>query len=130
MPKSKQFHVTISNAEFYEILKEDAEQGMTNWTINAKARVGDEVLLYICAPVSAIVARATIATEPQIEEDPASVWCGKHMADMHSLMMLDTPITRQKLIGQFRDWGYWMQPRNSIVVPAYFVKRLERLLQC
>lgn len=130
MAKSKQFHVTISNSEFYETLKADAEQGITNWTINSRAQVGDEVLLYICAPVSAIVARATIETEPQIDEDPASPWFGHFLADMHSLIMLATPITRKQLIGRFRDWGYWMQPRNSIVVPAYFRKRLELLLKC
>jgi addiction module HigA family antidote len=52
---------TITNVGYYYSIIEDAQTGETVWTINKNARSGDTVLLYVCAPVSAIVATATVS---------------------------------------------------------------------
>lgn len=124
----KPTYVTISNFEFYDCLKEDADQGETNWTISRNARVGNRILLYICAPVSAVVAVATLATTPERNDDPSSEWFRHYMADMCGLRMLAEPITRAMLLDQFPGWRYWKQPRNSALVPAQFLEPLEQLL--
>lgn len=119
---------TITNAAFYEVLCEDAEGHQTNWTVNRNAKPGDEVLLYVCAPVSAIVAFAVIETAPELCEDPGSEWCGSYFADMHSLTMLEEPITRARLLAEFPGWKYWKQPRLSALVPPEFIEPLRRLI--
>jgi hypothetical protein len=125
----KRTFVTVSNAEFYDVLREDSDEGETNWTVSRHARRGDRVLLYICAPISAIVAVATISTDVELNDDPSSEWFGHYMADMHSLRMLAEPITRAALIEWLPSWGYWKQPRNSLQVPEQFLPILEEVLR-
>jgi hypothetical protein len=60
---------TITNIEYYQSLIDDAVEGETVWSINKNAKVGDLVLLYVCAPISAIVAFASISDEPFLEEN-------------------------------------------------------------
>lgn len=121
-------YITVTNAAYYETLLEDSEAGETNWTISRHAKVSDRVLLYVCAPVSAIVAVATVTSAPVREDDPASAWFGHWMTDMHRLRMLEEPITRSALMERFPEWGYWKQPRNSIVIPAPYDSLICELL--
>ena len=100
------------------MLKEDSAAGETVWSINRHARVGDRVLLYVCAPVSSIVATATIAEDPYLNEDVNSEWFGTWFAEMNQLNMLDSPLPRRFLIDTFPGWRYWTQPRNSVKVPT------------
>ena len=125
----KSLHITVSNAEFYEALREDAEEELTNWTVNRHCRPGNTMLLYICSPISAIVAVATVSDLPELNDGPSSPWFGQWMVDMEALRMLKEPISRQALLTTFPDWGYWRQPRNSIAVPEMHVDELERLLK-
>lgn len=118
---------TITNVSYYETLKEDAGEGETTWSINRGARAGDQVLLYVCAPVSAIVARAELSTAPWLDNDPTSEWFRTYFADMHGLRMLNHPLTRVALLHEFPDWGYWKQPRNSAKVPPEFELKLSDL---
>jgi hypothetical protein len=43
--------------------------------------------------------------------------------------MLEEPITRQMLIEQFPQWGYWKQPRNSVRVSGEWLDVLNGLLK-
>lgn len=119
---------TITNIAYYETLIEDAGEGETNWTINRNARRGDRVLLYVCAPVSAIVAIAEVSDTPVQETNPSSEWRGLYFSNMHGLRMLEKPITRAKLLVAFSTWGYWKQPRTGVQVPAEFIPTLNELL--
>ena len=125
---SRSTFITVSNAEFYEVLLEDSEQGETNWTISRHARPGDRMLLYICKPISAVVAVCTVATMPEQIDDPTNEWFGSFMADMQSLQMLKEPIERTALIERFPTWGYWKQPRNSVRVPEPYVEQIDSLV--
>jgi hypothetical protein len=125
----RRIYTTITNQEFYELLKEGAEQGTTNWTINQNAQVGDIVCLYVKAPTSAIVAVAIIETKPELCENPQSPWFGSYFAEMHSLYMLTEPMTRDFLIEAFPIWRYWRQPRTSSRVPDPFVNRMADLIK-
>lgn len=122
------FWTTITNVGYYEIIQEDACDGETNWTINQHARRGDKVLLYVCAPVSAIVATAIVSETPTRDDDPASTWHGLYFADMHNLCMVPRPITRADLLAEFPGWRYWKQPRSGVQVPREYESRLEHLL--
>jgi hypothetical protein len=120
---------TISNQEFHEVLIEDAAAGETNWTVSKHCRPGDRILLYICAPVSAIVAVGILASQPEEVTVPSSIWFGHWLADITELRMLDQPLSRQTLLSEFPIWGYWRQPRNSVRVPEEYLPRLELLLK-
>jgi uncharacterized protein YsxB (DUF464 family) len=124
----KNAYTTVSNAAFYEALREDSAEGETNWTINRHARRGDHVIMYVCAPVSAIVATATVATDPEQDDDPASEWFGHYLADMKDLTLLAEPVTRARLVADFPGWGYWKQPRNSVRVPERVLAGLKMLV--
>lgn len=121
-------YITGTNPEFYDVLREDAAGSETTWTISRHARRNDRVLLYVCAPVMAIVARAIMAEDAALVDDPASEWHGHHMADMHSLTLLAEPVTRRELLAAFPAWGYWKQPRNSVRVPEAYGERLTGLI--
>lgn len=125
----RDIYVTPSNAEFYEILQEDAAAGETNWTVNKNCRPGDVIALYICAPVSAIVATALIAAPPEKDEDAKSPWLGKYLADMENLQMLDEPLERIFLMKKFTGWKYFSQPRNAVKVPDDIAPALSILLK-
>jgi hypothetical protein len=126
--KPRALFTTITNAAFYEVLREDAESHQTNWTVNRHAKPGDEVLLYVCAPVSAVVAIGVIETVPELCEDPGSEWFGSYFADIHSLVMLEVPLTRTFLCAEFPTWRYWKQPRLSCLVRPEYASRLRELL--
>lgn len=126
--KPRSLLTTITNAAFYEILREDAEEHQTNWTVNRHAKPGDEILLYVCAPVSAIVAIGIIETVPELCEYPSSEWFRSYFADIHSLMMLEVPLTRAFLCAEFPAWRYWKQPRLSALVPPEFAEPIRRLI--
>ena len=115
-------YTTITNADFYETLKNDAQIGETQWTINKNARSGDSVLIYVCAPISAIVATAVVSDDPFENEDINSEWFGSFFALMENLQMLKKPITRKELFWEFPHWRYWTQPRNSVLVPETYAK--------
>jgi hypothetical protein len=115
---------TITNVAYYETLKADAGEGDTNWTINRHAKRGGQVLLYVCAPVSAIVAVAEVSDSPEREDDPTSEFIGLYFSNMHGLRMLAEPITRNMLLAAFPAWGYWKQPRTGVKVPVEYTARL------
>jgi hypothetical protein len=122
-------YTTVSNSDFYETIRADAAQGETNWTVSRHAHIGDWVLLYVTAPISAIVAWAIVATEPEHVADPSSPWHNSYMADMHSLTMLAEPIKRGHWLTYFPEWRYWKQPRNSVRVPKEYESAVSRLLK-
>ena len=98
---------TITNFAYYESLKADSLEGNTEWTINKHAKIGDRVLLYVCAPLSAIVATAVVCEAPYLDEDVNSEWLGSYFAEMNQLTMLDAPIPRRHMLKIFPNWRYW-----------------------
>jgi hypothetical protein len=122
-------YTAITNIEYHQTLLDDSVEGETCWTINKNAKSGDEVVLYVCAPVSAIVAIATVVDEPIKDEDLNSMWFGSYFADMEDLRMLKEPIERTFLLSRFPDWRYWTQPRNSVAVPSQYESRIHTLIE-
>ncbi|MEO6390828.1 MAG: hypothetical protein ABIP75_03190 [Pyrinomonadaceae bacterium] len=116
--------ITVTNSEFHEVLKTDAAEGLTNWTISQYARRGDIVWLYVTRPVMAIVAMAIVSGTPKLDQNPNSEWFGFYLADLEDLVMLRVPITRASLLQFAPTWGYWRQPRQSVQVPAEFEDKI------
>jgi hypothetical protein len=119
---------TITNIEYYQSLVDDAVEGETVWSINKNAKPGDVVLLYVCAPKSAIVATAIIADIPYLEENINSEFFNTWFAEMNELILLNTSISRHHLREIFHDWGYWKQPRNSVQVKTEYLSELLPLV--
>lgn len=119
---------TITNVAYFHSIEADSVVGETLWTINKNARPGDTVLLYVCAPVSAIVATAIVSDMPYLDEDVNSEFFGSYFAEMENLKLLDVKVTRHQLRQEFPDWRYWTQPRNSVRVPDEYLPKLEKML--
>lgn len=122
------YFTTITGADFYGTLFDDADDGSTEWSINKTARSGDVVLFYVCRPISAIVAVATVIETPYLDDDVTSCWYGKYFAEMENLRMLLEPIERNFLLKEFPTWHYWKQPRNSIQISQEFLPQIIELL--
>jgi hypothetical protein len=122
-------YTTITNSDYYQNLQDDSREGSTAWTINRHAKSGDLVLLYVCAPVSAIVATAIVVDEPEQDLDPNSIWFKSYFAEMENLRMLKEPISRNALLKGFSSWRYWTQPRNSVAVPREYEGEIRRLVE-
>lgn len=120
-------YTAITNKEYHQTLLDDSVEGETCWTINRNAKSGDEVVLYVCAPVSAIVAVASVVDAPVKDEDLNSIWFGSYFAEMENLRMLKEPIPRKSLLELFPDWRYWTQPRNSVAVPGEYERTIRKL---
>lgn len=121
-------YTTITNFDFYQTLIEDSLEGHTNWTISKNAKPGDVVLLYVCSPISAIVATATLADIPYQETDLNSMWFRGWFAEMENLKLLKNQISRNFLIKTFSDWRYWKQPRNSVKVPREYENTMKEII--
>lgn len=121
--------ITVSNPGFYQSLVKEPSLFQSNWTITSKARPGDRVLLYITAPISAIVASATISTEPEKDDEPQSPWRGHYISDIEDILIFIRPITRDDLRRCFGRWGYWKQPRNSVRVPQQYRDKMYALIR-
>lgn len=125
----RDLYITVTNPDFYGRLRENPGLNLIDWTINRHARRGDEVALYVIKPVCAVVAVATLATQPERCGDIKSPWYGHHFVDVHSLRMLKEPVSRDKLLLRLPRWGYPKQMRGSIRVPDEIEPALRMMIR-
>lgn len=121
--------ITPTNEAYHRTLIEDAREGETNWTISRHAKPGNLILLYVCSPVSAVVAVGTVASQPVAITDPQDPFLGLWRADITELRLMDNNwLPRNLLLRELPDWRYLRMPRNSIQVPAQFAAKLYHLV--
>jgi len=94
-----------------------------DWTINSKAKIGDEVFFYLKAPLSSIVARGRVQSMPK-REDSDSEWFGHFMSDIGDISILPRPLHIRELRAAFPNWGYLKSPIRSSRVLDEIVPRL------
>lgn len=103
------------------LLSECLPDNFTCWTTHKEAKVGDVVYFYITAPVSGIVAKGIIASEPELNYDLESRWYGYHFSDINKLQRIkDIPIRDIRRF--FPDWAYWRYPRRNSLIPMRFIQ--------
>jgi predicted HNH restriction endonuclease len=111
----------------YDALTELARRGdNTTWTINRNAKVGDDVLFYLTAPVSSLVARGQVLSAPEI--DPNSGWENHHMSDIGDFSLFTERVHISTLKEQFPEWRWLLSPIKSAQVPDDAVAALRALL--
>lgn len=113
--------------EYFDTLPKGGDS--TSWTINSRAAVGDEVLFYLSAPVSSLVARGTVASPPEREEDPNSDWPGHYLADVAEVRPLPRRVHIRELRAEFPEWGWLRSPIRSSPVPDSVALRLAALVE-
>ncbi len=129
MSRNKSYHICLGTPELHlDGLEIDARNGVTNWTINSKAKKNDYALFYMIAPISAIVAIGIVIHDAKRDENPRSYWYRYFEADIGDLKMLKTRILLAEIRKKIPEWGYWKTPIQSTRVPERFVEKLERLL--
>jgi|GEM_PF-6067076 len=118
-----------------EMSPDDDDEYETCWTCPKAVKAGDLMLIYLMAPLSAIVGYAYFTGEPYMNNDSASDWFGKTMAAYDNLTMLDPHdylgLGEMRLL--FPEWHWVHRPQGATVVPdkpEMPVKKplLERLL--
>jgi hypothetical protein len=124
----RRIFTTVTNIEFYDILREDSAQGETNWTVSPHVRHGDLIALYVAAPISSIVAIGEATNDAEEDTDPSSVWFRHSLCDIHNLRMLDKPITRKELLIEIPEWRWPRQPRGPALVPPEYTPLLDALM--
>ena len=98
----------------------------SGWTINSKAKIGDEVFFYLKAPLSSIVARGRVQNMPK-REDSDSEWFGHFMSDIGDISMLPRPLHIREIRAAFPNWGYLKSPIRSSRVPDEIVPQLLQM---
>jgi hypothetical protein len=124
----KRIFVTVTNPEFYVVLREDVAEGETNWTVSRHVRAGDLIALYVSSPVCAIVAVGEASTGAEHCGDPSNEWFGHYFIDIHGLRMLREPVTRARLKEECEGWGWPKMPGVGVRVPDAYLPTVERLL--
>lgn len=108
----------------FEVLEDHSTTGKNiDWTINSKAKIGDEVFFYLRAPLSSIVARGRVHSMPK-REDSDSEWFGHFMSDIGDISRLHRPLHIREIRAAFPNWGYLKSPIRSSRVPDEIVPRL------
>lgn len=98
------------------------------WTIHRHARVGDSVLFYTRGPVSALVAKGTVAGDARKVTNRRAHWFGYYMAPVGHVQLLPREVGLDEIRKTFPRWGYWTQPRLSTRVPDEIDGKLQRLI--
>lgn len=124
----KRTYITVTNAEFYDVLREDAEAGETNWTVSRHVKAGDLIALYVAAPICSIVAVGEASTDAEYCDDPSNEWYGHHFIDIHGLRMLREPVKRARLLDECSGWGWPKMPGVGVRVPDAYLPTVERML--
>ena len=89
-------------------------QDTEEWKVPSGAMVGDLVLVYLMAPVSAIVAHATVLQEPvQANAVPDREWGDGWWAELGCFGMVDPPITNAVLRPSLPSWKWPVAPRGA-----------------
>ncbi len=124
----KHIFITVTNPEFYDMLREDAAAGETNWTVSKHVRAGDRIALYVSAPVCAVVAVGEATTDAEYCDDPSNEWYEHYFIDIHGLRMLSEPVTRAQMLNECRGWGWPKMPGVGVRVPNAYLQTIERLM--
>lgn len=102
------------------------ENGEMLWTCPRTVRAGDVMLIYLLAPVSAIVARAEFSGDAFVMDDFDSDWFGKPMASYERVRMFAEPIALHELRLIFPEWHWTHRPQGSVKVPENEKLQLKR----
>lgn len=125
----KRIFITVTNPEFYEVLRDDAEGGETNWTVSKHVRAGDLIALYVAHPVCSIVAVGEASTDAEYCDEPGNEWFEHYFIDIHGLRMLTEPVTRARLLEECKGWGWPKMPGVGVRVPDAHLAAVARLIQ-
>jgi hypothetical protein len=121
--------VTSTSEPYLFNLVEDAQMGETNWTLSRHAQKGDRLLLYVTAPVMAIVAEAFVSSQPEMILEADHPYRGSYCADLTGLHIFRNWIARDVLLSKLKGWGWPKQPRQCVQVPDAYVKKLLKLVE-
>lgn len=106
-----------------------AKGGSTRWTINRNAEVGDELLIYLTAPISAFVARGIVSSVPSIDEDLNGDWQEHYMSEIEDVSLVPERVHIKILRARFPEWRWLISPIPSTRVPDEVLDRLRVLVK-
>lgn len=87
------------------------------WTCPATVKKGDKMLIYLLAPISAIVGEATFTSDAFQMNDTESEWFGKKMATYDFVKIYQEPISLHELRTLFPEWHWTQRPQGAVKIP-------------
>lgn len=101
--------------DYQHHLEHLARTGDTDvWKVPMGAQVGDMALVYLIRPVSAIVAFATVLSDPvEANGAPNRAWGDGWYAELGGFGLFDEPITRDELLAEVPAWRWPVQPHTA-----------------
>lgn len=96
-----------------------------NWSTPKDARPGDNVLIYIASPVSAVIAKGVVLA-------PARKTTGRdrydYRASVGRIELTSNPVNIRELKKAFPKWRWLTYPRMHAVVPPEYSSKLWKLV--
>lgn len=128
----KTFYILLGGAEHHRFFTNNADYSDQQWfwTVPKTARRGDLALVYLCAPVSAIVGSVEITAEPFYNVDMFPAWKDNWMAEIGRVRYARSrpELGIKGLRELFPDWGWLRYPRGKARIPAEIVPALLKLI--
>lgn len=123
--------ILMGNPDDGEVLMfECLPENFTCWTTHKEAKIGDVVYFYITAPISGIVAKGVVNSEPELNDIANHRWAGYYFSDISELTPVkEFPIAISQIRRLFPDWAYWRYPRRNTRIPDEFVTAFNALIE-
>lgn len=99
----------------------------TWWSVNPKVAKDDRVIVYLRAPMSAIVAMGTVLDDHTVSGAKHG-WPGHQLSHVRFEKLFDPPVPIAAVQEALPDWGWPKMPRTEAHIPDQYVAPLLHLL--
>jgi len=113
-----------SNGDHDWLLRHEGKDTGVSWACPKHARVGDDVLIYISAPISQVIATAKVIHEAIPGSEVGKKW--RYVAKIGPIKLLPSPIAFSELRRLCPKWAWLRFPRAYAYVPDREAKTLSR----
>ena len=122
------FLVLGSDADGQSLMEDCFASDVAYWTLHKDAQIGDRILFYITAPISAVVAMGKVSSEPEYQPNPNEHWYKHWLGEVSELEVTNTTAMRE-LRQMFPEWKQLFYLRQNARVPGEIVEPLLELLR-
>lgn len=112
------------NGDYAKVHRRAGTRGTMTWSALKDSRPGDQVLIYIQRPHSALVAKAEVLAK-SVKGKPGDY---AYRAKVGKFELLPNRVGIEALKKEFPGWAWLKMPRGKAIVPAQYADRLWKLV--